>query len=399
MHKAQQAVCDPPLTTTNKNRSGLVMICDVDLDEGDATRIHTIEVAAGFATEGFSVDLITRGHDPRLPGVRHHRAKGLEHKRFRRILDVNVRSTAILAMRRPHAARCYVRERWSNLPILLVARLLRYRLVTQVDDLQYGRGHEVEISAVADHGKRLATLLMGRLAHGVVAVTPELKALLVNQSRVPAERIAVLRNGADVSLFTPQPREVAIVRSGLDPSLRYVVFCGSFQPWVDFEVLLDAFALVVDEHPETRLLLVGDGVERRTVESHVRRLGIEDAVIITGFVHDRGRINNLLGAATVTLAAHRADYVSRIGVSPVKLAEYMASGRAVVATDIPGMREVLEQTGAGVVVPADAQLFAGAIIDLLDPQRADALGAIGRRVAEERYAWRSIVQRTLPLFE
>jgi glycosyltransferase involved in cell wall biosynthesis len=63
------------------------------------------------------------------------------------------------------------------------------------------------------------------------------------------------------------------------------------------------------------------------------------------------------------------------------------------------VREVLEQTGAGVVVPGDPQAMAEAILAQLDPARADALGAIGRRTAEERFAWSSIVRRTVPLFD
>jgi glycosyltransferase involved in cell wall biosynthesis len=105
-----------------------------------------------------------------------------------------------------------------------------------------------------------------------------------------------------------------------------------------------------------------------------------------------------MGAATVALVSHHSGYVRRIGVSPTKLAEYLAAARAIVAKDVPGMREVLDETGAGVVVSDDPQAMAEAIAALLDPTRADELGAIGRRIAEERYTWRSVVQRTIPLF-
>jgi len=374
------------------------MLCDVDLDTPDATRTHTVEVARNFALESFLVDLIARGLDPVIAGVRYHQAGGSEAQRLRRIAGINLRSLLVLWRCRQSASRFYVRHHWSNVPAMLAGRLLGYRVVTQVDDVQYGRSYEPDIGFLSDHVKRLAARLMGRLAHGVVAVTPQIKGLLVDQFKVPAERVAVLPNGVDIGFFHPLSRAEAIARAGLDPSYRYVVFTGRFQPWVDFDTLLEAFAIVACEQADARLILVGDGPEREQVEQIVRRLGIGDSVVITGLVRDRAVVRDFLGAATVTLSANRSEYRASIGVSPVKLAEYLASGRAVVATDLPGLREAIEETGAGVVVSANPRAVAEAIIDLLDPARADELGTSGRRVAEEHYAWCSIVRRTLPLF-
>jgi glycosyltransferase involved in cell wall biosynthesis len=176
------------------------------------------------------------------------------------------------------------------------------------------------------------------------------------------------------------------------------VFCGHFAPWVDFDTILDGFAIAFRERRDARLVLVGDGSERAQIERRVQELRIEDAVIITGFVDDRARVRDFVAASVLTLSANRLEHRARIGVSPVKLAEYLAAGRAVVATDLPGLRSTLVETGAGVVVPVDAPAMSEAIVGLLDPERADQLGARGRRLAEERFAWRVIVRETLPLF-
>lgn len=384
----------------DRTLGGLVMICDVDLELPDATRTHTLEVARGFVAEGLHVQLVTRGSDPRLPNVRHHRMRGSETGHVYRIVYLNIRSLVLLCTARRSAGRCYVRNKWSNVAILLAARLLGYRLVTQVDDVDYhgDRSDESEAPFVAVRVKRLAATAMGRLAHGVVAVTPQIKALLVEQFHTPAEKIAVLPNGVDIDFFHPLPRAEAIARTGLDPHCRYAVFCGNFQPWVDFAVLLPAFSLVAAAVSDARLILIGDGPERRWIEEEIDRLGIGESVQITGFVRERATVRDLLAAATVTLSANTWKHRSHVGVSPVKLAEYMACGRAVVATELPGLRDAIEAPGAGVVKPADAQAVSEAIVALLDPERADALGANGRRLAEELYSWRSIVRRTLPLF-
>jgi glycosyltransferase involved in cell wall biosynthesis len=379
---------------------GLVMVCDVDLGVPDATRTHTVEVARGFVDQGLEVDLVARGPDPRLPGVTYFEGAGSGAGRRQRVLGIDRAALALLARRRGQARRCYVRHEWAQLPVLLAARALGYRVVTQVDDVAYGQGYAGEIGRVADLTRRAATVAMGRLAHGVVAVTAEIKGLLVDDFRVPAARVAVLPNGVDVERFRPLPREEAVRAAGLDPECDYAIFTGRFAEWVDFAVILEGFAAAARERPRARLLLVGDGSEAAVVDGLIARLGIADRVIRTGFVSDPDRVVALVGAATVGLSANRADFRGRIGVSPVKLAEYFAAGRAVVATDIPGVREAVDGAGAGLVTPVDAAAFGAAIGALLDdPERAAELGAAGRRAAEDRYSWTGIVKRTMPLFD
>ena len=115
----------------------------------------------------------------------------------------------------------------------------------------------------------------------------------------------------------------------------------------------------------------------------------------TGYLGDRADVSAYLSAATVCLAPLRPEQIARIGVSPTKLAEYLGSGRAIVGTAVPGMRETLSDSGGGIAVePRDRAGFAAAIGELLDdPERADAMGESGRRMAEERLSWQSIAGR------
>jgi glycosyltransferase involved in cell wall biosynthesis len=187
--------------------------------------------------------------------------------------------------------------------------------------------------------------------------------------------------------------------AGLQDGLDYVVFTGRFAEWVDFDTILEGFALAARERPRARLVLVGDGPEAALVSALIDRLGLGDRVLRPGFVSDPDAVLALVGAATVALSANRPSLRARIGVSPVKLAEYLAAGRAVVATDIPGVRETVSASGAGIVTPVDAAAFGAAIGELLDdPARADGLGAAGREAAVDRYSWPSVVRRTMPLF-
>ena len=378
--------------------NGLVMVCDVDLDVADATRTHTVEVARWFAALRLQVDLVTRGPDPELAGVRHH-SVSVAASTPARLRAVNAAAIRLLVRRRKTARRCYVRHEWGQLPVLIVARLLGYRVVTQVDDMQYGRGYEGQLSLPLSAARRFAAYAMGKLATGIVAVTPGIRDILVREYRVDKRRIEVLPNGVDLALFEPQDRGEALARSGLDPAHRYVVFTGLFAGWVEFDTMLRSFAIVARFRPEARLVLVGDGPMRGQVEQLVRDLGLESLVLLTGFVRERERVRDYIGAASVCLVAHWAPRLQRIGASPTKVAEYFASGRPVVALALPGVREMVEDASAGFAVANDPAAMAAAIETLLDDEaKADAAGAMARRAAEERYSWESVVRRTLPLF-
>lgn len=377
---------------------GLVMVCDVDLQRADAPRTHTVEVARGFVSEGFEVALIARGPDPGIEGVSYAAADGTDHQRIRRVVSLNAQLIRTLWNRRRNARRLYVRYDWIIVLAVVAGRLLGYRVVAQVDDLEFGPGAEPKPPPPIDYFKRGVAAIVARLAHGIVAVTPQLKQLLIEHFGAAPERVTVLPNGVDVNFFHPIPRDEAIGRLGLDPALRYVVFCGNFAPWVDFDTILEAFAIVARRRRDARLVLVGDGIEREQVERKIRALELADAVAITGFVRERTKVRDYVAASVVAVSANRLERRVRIGVSPVKLAEYLAAGRAVVATDLPGLKETLVLTGSGSVVPVDPAAMSEAILDLLEPERADQFGANGRRIAEERFAWPMIVRATLPLF-
>jgi glycosyltransferase involved in cell wall biosynthesis len=376
---------------------GLVMVCDVDLDTPDGARTHTVEVARGFARAGLKVHLIARGADPGLEGVEYSGAHGREWERARRLISVNARTLAALWRERRRAGRLYARHKWTTLPPTVAARVLGYRVVTEVDDVPYGRGYQGQLSTHIDYFHRAMTFLMGRLSHGVVAGTVEAKALLVAQFRIPRERVAVIPIGVDVSYFADVDRGEALGRAGLGPGNSYVVFVGHFASWVDFDTLLGAFATVVGERPDARLLLVGDGEQRAEVEATIQAQSIERTVVLTGYLRDRDAVRDVLASATVLVASHRGEHLNRIGMNATKIAEYLASGRAVVAKDVARLREMIEDTGAGLVA-RDAEEMAAAIGSLLDPERADAFGAAGRALAASRYSWDSTITQTLALF-
>lgn len=174
-----------------------------------------------------------------------------------------------------------------------------------------------------------------------------------------------------------------IVHCGVDPA-RYdrhappahaglnLVFVGRLAPVKGLRILIGALAVVLETHPELTLTLVGDGDDRALLETLARPLG--DAVRFVGFLSQDG-VAEAVAAADAFVLPSLAEGL------PVVLMEALAAGKPVIATQVAGVGELVENGRSGHLVPAgDAEALARAIIALAgtSPEERAAMGRIGR---------------------
>jgi glycosyltransferase involved in cell wall biosynthesis len=165
-----------------------------------------------------------------------------------------------------------------------------------------------------------------------------------------------------------------------------VAYAGHLYQWKGVDVLLRAIALV----PGARGLVIG-GHEAEPDLARTRRLavelGIDDRVTFTGLVPP-GDVAPRLAGATVLALPNPASAISTRFTSPLKLFEYMAAGRPIVASDLPAIREVLHpDVDALLVPPGDAAAMAEAIRRLVgDPALAARLASAARAAVTD-YGW------------
>lgn len=152
-------------------------------------------------------------------------------------------------------------------------------------------------------------------------------------------------------------------------------------------MLIGAFARVLKDRPDARLVFVGDGddpEDRASLEAEVKRLGLQESVVFTGQL-PREQALEWVRRAMVCLSPFYPTFVLR-STSPTKLIEYMAMGKAVVANDHPEQADVIAQSGAGICTAWDEEAFAKAILELLNhPKQVSEMGQRGREwVARNR---------------
>jgi glycosyltransferase involved in cell wall biosynthesis len=175
-----------------------------------------------------------------------------------------------------------------------------------------------------------------------------------------------------------------------------VGFVGTLKPWHGLSVLAEAFDQLHIDHPSTRLLIVGDGPERKNVTEDLVRHGLLESTSFTGIVPPTD-VPALLASMDVAVAPYPP--LSTFYFSPLKVYEYMAAGRAVVASRIGQLQNLIEHEVNGLLVsPGDAHKLAAALKRLLnEPELRTRLGRRARATVLRDYTWDGVVQRIVSL--
>jgi glycosyltransferase involved in cell wall biosynthesis len=224
-------------------------------------------------------------------------------------------------------------------------------------------------------------------AEGYVTITSGLRGELVRRFG-ERERVAVVPDGARIP---------AVVAARTPGAPFTVAYAGHLYAWKGVDVLLDALALV----PGANALIVG-GHDKEPDLARLRAksasLGLDGRVTFTGPVAPAA-VPERLAEADVLVLPNPASAISTHATSPLKLFEYMAAGRAIVATDLPAIREVLtHDVNAILVAPGDAAALASGIrrLEADAPLRTRLTAAARQAVAE--YSWSRRAERLESLF-
>ncbi len=259
-------------------------------------------------------------------------------------------------------------------------------------------------------GNRLQTALyraaerwLGRRAtDAVICVSPSELAAARRAGIVPAERLVLIENAIEAGDFAPAG-DTAAVKSALpalaarpgrelaDPRRPLVGFVGRLAPQKGVLCLVAAAQQVVKARPEAQFLLVGEGELEAALRRRVAQLGLEEHVWLAGYRSDVPRVLAALDVFTLP---------SRYEGLPYTLMEAMAAGRAVVATDVTGNRDLVRDGETGRLVPPDdAQALAEAVVELLAaPEERARLGRNALAAAQARPTPAEMAGRVVDLY-
>lgn len=211
----------------------------------------------------------------------------------------------------------------------------------------------------------------------IITVSGALKRELVEKYKVaPEKKIEVVELGFELGelLSLPQKEAGGVVNVGI---------IGRLVPIKNHRMVLDC-ARRVRSHVRSngigiRFVVVGDGELRQELEQHVKELGIKDILEFRGWVKDLRRIYEELDIVVLT---------SQNEGTPVSIIEAMAAARPVVATDVGGVRDIVEDGKSGYLVASgDEEKFAERLMDLIkDLGKRKRFGQYGRGIVKDRFS-------------
>jgi glycosyltransferase involved in cell wall biosynthesis len=255
-----------------------------------------------------------------------------------------------------------------------------------------------------EHGRhypdypRTKRMLLNRLAlqprDRVVAVGPSVKRALVVNEGIPASRIEVIFNGIDTEQYTPSPTVRAIMRKelGYGPDEYLVLMVARLDPIKDHRTAIRACVQAASHVPGLRLVLIGDGPERESIETFIREQRLEHLVRLLG---TRDDVPRLLTAADTLLLTSVSEGV------PLTLIEAMAAGVPVVSTNVGSIADIVLHGTSGLLAPArDHATLAEHLIQLgCAKDLRTKFGQAGRAQAVTDFSEARMMEQYCKLFE
>jgi len=367
---------------------------------------HITYFVCGLIEAGYRVQLITAG-DPSLPERETY--CGADILRVPTGDDPNFLKRAIAfgqaVMRHiesgdigmPSYDVAHFRSIWCGLPLVQAKTRWGYTTLFEVNglpsvELKY-HYPALKGSAVLDKIKQqeIVTLL---LADAIICPSAVTRAYITSLG-IPRAKITVIPNGVDTRLFAPQPFSPPTDQ----PTLLYL---GTLADWQGLDALIEALPIILTQHA-VKLLIVGKGRgrQRKDLEKRVRKLGLENHVSIEPTVPHH-QVPALIAQADVCVAplAYNDRNVTQ-GCCPIKIIEYMACARPIVAANLPVVRELVRE-GADALLfapddPADLARCVLAILD--DPSLAKRLADSAARRARDKFSWREAQNKLLRVYE
>ncbi|RLG83523.1 MAG: hypothetical protein DRO40_04330 [Thermoprotei archaeon] len=237
---------------------------------------------------------------------------------------------------------------------ILIAKLIRKPVVVTV--------HRADVLPSNSLFLNILRIIAFKVVDAIIAVSKATKKLALNVG-APANKITVIYNAVDETMFTPRSKSLCRQKLGLPQNSKIILFVGNLIPRKGVEYLIRALPIILTKIPNVLLVVIGDGPQRNELEHLAKELNLEQNIVFTGRISTE-KLCLYYGAADIFVlpSLHEGH--------PMVLLEAMASGLPVVATKVSGnMETVIHGKNGYLVEPKNAHQLANAIIKILSERK------------------------------
>jgi sugar transferase (PEP-CTERM/EpsH1 system associated) len=287
-----------------------------------------------------------------------------------------------LLLRQTHPDILYTWMFHSNIPGRIIGRLAG---VQHIISSEHTMGQE-------GRGRRWLNRLTSPFADRIICVSQAIADYARQVIGLPGEKLVVIPNGIDLDKFTNLPsKNQARLRFHLPEGQVIIGAIGRPRPVKGYAILLQAFIQIANERPQTHLVFVGDGPDKKALAAKAAEAGLIECVTFLG---DQADIPGLLPAFDI-LAMPSVNE----GLGIVAL-EAMAAGLPVMGTRVGGIPEVVVEGETGLLVPpSDAPALTEALLGLIDDSGLRRrFGEAGRRYVCDHFSEQNVRLKTENLY-
>jgi glycosyltransferase involved in cell wall biosynthesis len=293
---------------------------------------------------------------------------------------------------------------WDWLPLVRLLRRERvdvlhaHKFRSNVWAAVLGTLARVPVVVAHEHGwerpswivRLLNRRVIARGCNEILAISRAERTRMIEIDGIPPDRVNLMPNG--IPKLTPTIGRNLRKELGIPPRSLVIGSVATLRPEKALEVLIEAAEIVVSQRTDVRVLIVGEGPENKNLRSLVRSLGLEKMVFLIG---ERTDISDIVNVIDIAVCCS-----DREG-SPLSVMEYMAAGKPVVATNVGGLPEMIEEGVNGLLVERrDAKALADALLRLLnDEALREHLGAAGKELQLREFSLDAMIKRTEALYE
>lgn len=219
-------------------------------------------------------------------------------------------------------------------------------------------------------------------ADKIICYTKSEKSLLEKLS-IDSDKIIVIHNGIDTEVFVPCKNEKINNR---------ILWIGRFTPGKGVKYLINAFEILVKSYPSLKLLLIGDGPQKKDIEYKIQYLGLSKNIDVKEFVPN-SELPEIYQNSDVFVLPSLNEGIPRT------MLEAMACGIPIVCTELPQLANIVD--GCGLLVPKNnSQALAESISKIMSNRNlAQKFGSNGRAKIVDNYSWEDTVKKTIRLYE
>ncbi len=291
-----------------------------------------------------------------------------------------------------------VRYNIFNFSIAIVCKILKIPFILEINspmvyEKKVFRRSVIDMILIGWFLERL----MIHFAATVYVVSNQLKQYYIERN-IDSEKLHVIFNGVDETKISPSVSSKKVRMKYNLQGKKVLGFVGSFHYWHGIEQLQSLLMDILFNYDQTMFLLVGDGPLKQNMEDFIKEHRITDRVVLPGYV-TYNDIPEYLSAMDIVLAPyprHRIFYFS-----PIKLFEYMAAGKSVVASSIGQIKEIIEDGVNGMLFQAGnyKEMLEKSTLLLKNNSLRERIGKAARMTIEKNYTWKHTAEKLKHIIE